>query len=448
MRKSSIILFFILSLIIFPTSAQELTKAMRDSLSMHEKLTTRFIGNARSNNIKEARRHVKRLLFLADSLQQPMADYLSQAGLVEDMAFNYERNKPATGGKINEKECLTSAKQCYLYYQQAYEAYLATPDNYSKKALKTVPSLQQKAMSYYLLTKGFQVNAGQSFKEKKLEQSLEEFIISYNGSQQPFLCDIYQQDTVHYSDFATYLADSTQCRTLLNCATITTALNRYDDALAYYDSLKMRKYQPEKIYRNTLSIYATLSDSLAMKRELKEAIDAVPEDIWFQKNLLQLHIDFHEWDSAKVVADRIIEIDSTDVMVMNIVGQLHEIENHPFEALQLYLQSFALDSMQMDVCSHIGRIYYNRVVQTKEKLFNQRKTAQYISKLTPLYDQAGEWFDRAYLLDTERKDPTIAQALREILYFHFTQTRCPNRAELIAKYNEISRNYGLNEFGK
>ncbi len=448
MKLYRVTILFILSMLFVPSQGEELSKAMKDSLAIHTKLANRAIGNARTINIAEARRHVNRLLFLADSLQQPMAEHYALAGLVEDMSFNYERNKPATGGKTNEKECLSAAKKCYLYNQKAYNDFLANPEAYNKKVLKGVPALQQKALNYYLLTKGFQVNAGQSFKEKKLEQSLEEFLISFNGSQSPFLIDIYNNDSITYKGFATYLADSTQCRTLSNCASITTALGRYAESLAYYDSLKVRQYQPDKVYRNTLSIYATLADTLAMKNELRSAIEIMPEDTWFQKNLLQLHIDKHEWDSAKVVADRIIELDSTDVLVMNIVGQLHEIEEHPFEALQIYLKSYALDSMQMDVCSHIGRIYYNRVVQTKEKLFNQRKTHQYYSKLTPLYDQAADWYDRAYELDTDHKDPTIAQALREILYFHFTQTRCPNRAELIARYNEISRNYGLNEFGK
>lgn len=443
-----LLLLFILSFVLSPCLADELSKQMRDSISTYQKLTTRAIGNARSNNVKDARKYVKRLIYITDSLQLPMGDYYAQAGLVEDMAFNYERNKPASGGKINEKECLASAKQCYLYYQKAYEAYTADPEAYSKKSLKNVASIQQKAMDYYLVTKGFQVNAGQSFKDQKLQTSLDEFLMSYNGSQSDFLLKPYRADSVRNNGFAAYLADSMQCRTLFNCATISTALSQFDQSLSFYDSLKVRNYQPEKVYRNTVSIYASLTDTMSMKSELQKAIEILPEDIWFQKNLLQLHIDLHEWDSAKVIADHIIDLDSTDVLVLNTVGQLHEIENHPFEALQIYLKSYALDSMQMDVCSHIGRIYYNRVVQTKEKLFNQRKTSQYYSKLTPLYDQSMEWYDRAYELDTEYKDSTIAQALREILYFHFTQTRCPNRAELIARYNEISRNYGLQEFGK
>lgn len=427
---------------------QELSKAMRDSLSNRMKLTTRAIGNARTNNIKEARKHAKRLLFLADSLQQPMGDYYAQAGLVEDMAFNYERNKPATGGKTDEKECLAAAKQCYIYYKNAYDAYQTAPEAYNKKSFKAIPNLQQTAMNYYILTKGFQVNAGQSYAQKKSEQSLDEFRMSLDGSLSHFLIDVYHQDSVRNNKFATYMADSTQCRTLMNCATITTALGRFNESLAYYDSLKIRHFDPERVYRNTFSIYANQEDSASMRKELKEAIEVMPEDLWFQKNLLQIHIDYQEWDTAKVVADRIIEIDSTDVLVLNIVGQLHEIENHPFEALEIYLKSFALDSLQADVCSHIGRIYYNRVVQTKEKLFNQRKTSQYYSKLSPLYEVAREWYQRAYELDTEYKDQTIAQALREILYFRFTQTNCPNRAELIALYNDVSKNYGLTIFGQ
>ena len=208
MKLNRIILLLLTIFCVSSAGAQDLSKAMRDSLNMRMKLTTRAIGNARSNNIKEARKHVKRLLFLADSLQQPMGDYYAQAGLVEDMAFNYERNKPALGGKMNEKECLAAAKQCYLYYQQAFEAYQQNPDAYNKKSFKSLTALQSTAMNYYLLTKGFHVNAGQSFAEKKLEQSLEEFLMSFNGSQSPFLIDVYNLDPVKMNGFATYYWES------------------------------------------------------------------------------------------------------------------------------------------------------------------------------------------------------------------------------------------------
>ena len=113
-----------------------------------------------------------------------------------------------------------------------------------------------------------------------------------------------------------------------------------------------------------------------------------------------------------------------------------------------YLRSYDLDSTQANVCSYIGRIHYNQAVALKAKLYDQRKFKQIDKELQPIYEQALPWYERAFQYDTMHQDKTIPVAIREILYSRFTQARCPNRAELIDQYNEVSRAYGLAEFGK
>ena len=113
-----------------------------------------------------------------------------------------------------------------------------------------------------------------------------------------------------------------------------------------------------------------------------------------------------------------------------------------------YLRSYELDSTQANVCSYIGRIHYNRAVELKTKLYNQRQFKKIDSELQPIYSLALPWYERAFQYDTMHQDKTIPVAIREILYSRFTQARCPNRAELIDFYNEVSRAYGFVEFGK
>lgn len=431
-----------------PQPKPVLTKALRDSIGEHLKLARRYSTNSRTTNFKLARQHVARVLQLADTLQLENADYLAAAGDVEDLAFNYERNKPAMGGKTDEAACLAAAKQCYLYYHQAYEFYVRDAEKYGKAGVKQQQRIQQLSMGYFLLTNGFQVNAGQSYKKGNLEQTLEEFRMTFDGGTKPFLCSLYQQSPRHYTGFETFLADSTQCKALFNCATVASALGRLDESLVYYDSLKVRNYAPDKVFRNTLAIYSSRRDTMLLISELKQAIEALPADTWFQKNLLQVYLDRQQWIDAEKLSDSIIAVDSTDAQTLGVRGQLFELRGNTDQAMQCYLRSYEQDSTQSNICSYIGRIHYNRAVVLKKQLYDERRFREIDSKLQPLYDVALPWYLRAYQYDTKHQDTTIPTAIREILYSRFTKVKCPNRAELISQYDEISRAYGLAVFGQ
>lgn len=425
-----------------------LTHALKDTLAEHTKLARRLSSDSRNPDFKTARKHVARLLYLADSLRCPMANHLVTAGDVENLAFNFERNKPALGKKTDEKECLAAAKRCYLYFKDAYELYHESPAEYGKEAAKMCKHIQPLAMQYYLLTKGFLVNAGQSYAKNDLVTTLGEFRMSYEGSVHPFLLEQHRKDPKHSADFEHYMADSTRNRTLYNCGSVAMALQHYDEALDYFDTLKVKNYELDKVYKNTLSIYYSMNDTTKMMNELRTAIKQMPTNTWFMKNLLQIHIDRQEWRQAQRLAASISELDSLDAQVICMKGQLYEHQGNTQQAIEIYKQSYALDSTQANVCSFIGRIYYNRAVQLKDKLYEQKRMSLLDPKLTPLYNQSQPWYERAFVLDTERKDKTIAMALREMLYFRFTKPECPNSAELIAQYNEVSRAYGMREFGR
>lgn len=424
------------------------TKALRDSIQERLKLSRRYSTNSRSVNFKLARQHVTRALQLSDSLQLHDADVLAAAGDVENLAFHYERNKPAAGGKIDQTACLAAAKQCYLYYLQASDYYRADPDRYGKNGLKQQARIQQAAMQFFLLTNGFQVNASNSFKKGDLTTTLQEFRMTYEGCTSPYLQEVYNEDPKHASAYETFLADSTQCRALYNCATVSSALGLLDESLAYYDSLKVRGYAPEKVYRNTLAIYTSRRDTVRLMTELIQAIETLPNDTWFQKNLLQIYIDRQQWQEAEQLADRTIAVDSTDAQTLGVRGQLHEMRGDIDKAMVCYLKSYDLDSTQATVCSYIGRIHYNRAVTLKQQLYDQCQFKQIDKAIQPLYEEALPWFNRAYEYDTLRLDKSIPTAIREILYSRFTKANCPNRSELIDHYNEVSRAYDLSAFGE
>ncbi|MBR5717312.1 MAG: hypothetical protein IKX59_12055 [Bacteroidales bacterium] len=452
-RFLNILLLIILNMgLLHAEEAQQetpvLTKALRDTIQERLKLARRYSTNVRTTDIKLARLHIIRVLQLSDSLNLQNADYYAAAGDVEDLAFNYERNKPASGGKMDEATALAAAKSCYKYYQKAYDLYLSGAKDYGKNGLRQQSRLSQTAMQYFLLTNGFQVNAGQSFKKGDLNTTLDEFRMTFDGSKSSFLNSAYQSDAKRFSGFETFLADSTQNRALYNCATVSSALGRLDESLVYYDSLKLRGYEPEKVFRNTIAIYSSRKDTVMLITELISAIETLPRNTWFQRNLLQIYLDRQNWKEAERIADRCIAVDSTDAQTICVRGQLYEIRGDVGHAMTQYLRSYALDSTQANVCSYIGRIHYNKAVALKSKLYDQRRFKQINRELQPIYNEALPWYERAYQYDTLHQDKTIPIAIREILYSRFTQDRCPNRSELIDRYNEVSRAYGLVEFGQ
>ena len=436
-------------LLLAEQEAPVVTKALRDSLQTHAKLARQKSENVRTVDIKTARLHVTRLLALSDSLQLSNADYIALAGDVEDMAFNVERNKPATSGKkIDETACLTAAKKCYLYYQKAYDLYRLDEERYGKAGLKQQRRIQQTALQYYLLTNGFQVNAGQSYKKKDYATTLDEFRMSFDGACSPFLVDAYTSDTKRFAAFEPFMTDSAQCLALYNCATLSDALGQFDASLAYYDSLKIRHYEPQKVFRNTTAIYASRCDTVMLMTELMQAVEASPEDTWFQKNLLQIYINRQQWSEAEQLADRVLAIDSADAQTVSTRGQLHEMRGDVENAMTCYMRSYDLDSTQANVCSYIGRIYYSRALSLRNTLYNQRKFREIDDAIQPIYEEALLWYERAFAFDTDHRDASVAMVLREILYSRFTKTKCPNRTELIAQYNRISKAYGLTPFGQ
>lgn len=148
------------------------------------------------------------------------------------------------------------------------------------------------------------------------------------------------------------------------------------------------------------------------------------------------------------MADRCISVDSLDAQTLGVRGQLYEMRGEIERALADYLKSYDLDSTQATVCSYLGRIYFNRAVKERQRLYDARLFKEVDAAIQPLYEEALPWYQRAYHNDEMRLDRSIPTAIREILYSRFTQAKCPNRAELIAQYDEVSRAYGMNEFGK
>ena len=72
-----------------------------------------------------------------------------------------------------------------------------------------------------------------------------------------------------------------------------------------------------------------------------------------------------------------------------------------------------------------------------------RQFSKIYDVVVPMYEKALPYYNKAFENDKERKDESIALAIRTILYKRFQSPKCRNAKQLIRRYNEVSRAYGM-----
>lgn len=430
-----------------PTGGEPVGKIKRNIKSLEEEALT-YSKNVRTYNIKKARASIEQAIDLVEDNDLSYPEVYWTAALVEDYAFNYERNRPALlGQNIKMDDVLQAASRCYGYCQKAYELIAIDPEQHHKlKGLGR--KVQEKAMNYYLATKGFLVQANDSYQDGAMKGALFYFSRSADGGMSDMLCSLYEGKggKKTYEKFAYYYADSTICKALYNCAVIATSLDSVRLAISYYNQLKDRHYDPRKVYANTISIYAQIRDTTSLIRELEQAMNDLPTEVAYPKQILQIYLDQNNWGRAERIGNIINKRFPNDIECIVLQGQLFERRGKLERALDYYMKAYEQDPLHESVCTYIGRIYMRRSQELYQTLYEQVLLDEIDRQVPPLQDKALRWFRNAYQLDLKHRDALIPVAMREILYKRFTDARCPNKDELIAEYNQVSRDYGYAPF--
>lgn len=407
-----------------------------------------FSSNVRTYNISKARDFVNQAIQIVEEQNLSAPEVYYTAALVEDYAFNYERNRPGREGKaMKMDEALKSASDCYGYCQKAYEIMSVDP-HHSKKLKGMGQKVQKMAMNYYIATKGFLVQANNCYQDGALRGALFYFSRSYDGGTRPMLRSLYEgkNGSTTYAAYSHYMADSTLLKALYNCAVVATAIDSSRLAIAYYDSLKDRRYELAKIYANTTNLYAQFKDTTLLLRELEQAMNALPDENAYPKQILQIYLNQNNWGRAERIGNLINRKWPDDVECLVLQGQLFERRGKTDKALTCYFKAYDIDPLQEALCAYIGRVFVTRSQNLYQELYDQVLLDEIDKQVPPLQDKALEWFRKAYELDINHSDQMIPQAMRDILYKKFTKAGCPNKEELIAEYNKISGDYGYSEF--
>lgn len=373
------------------------------------------------------------------------------AGNVEYAQFNYERNKPATGGTMNEETVLSTAVAGYEYYAQAYEAY-KQPDAKGKVNTKFNAEIQQKAFELFRTTGGFRANAGSAYGNQDWKNAYKFFDMSLAATDSEMLKSYCATNPVAQLDMDFYQSDSTRNQSAFNRAVVAIYMEDHPLAIQNLEYMKDKNYETNLVFQSLAREYVAndsvngLPDSTKLIALLEEGAKLMPNEPWYSQNLMNVYLDRKDYESAAKSIDGIVALDPNNANYVALKGQLLEMQGNPDEALACYQKALELDPAYGNAYSYIGRIYYNRATDRENELYDQKKYDIVDRETAPLYDEALPWYEKAFAFDTEHKDTSIPQALRTILYRKFQKPSCPNKKELQAFYNEVSEAYNLPTF--
>ncbi len=426
-----------------PSLSPKAQKAYRDSLK-RDLREARFNTNDKSRpNFTEARK------YLEHALQNPLGkenpEVILQAAHTEYQCFHNERNRPANGGKMDEKVIYASTASGFNYYSQAYRMYRhpAKGTTFQQPNAKAYLQMRSNAYDLYRSTQGFRATAGYYAKQKDWKQAHHYYKMALEAMDSEILLDYARSNYAVKVDFDKFRSDSIRQRLLYSCAVAAVQMKDHELAVQELEAAKFSGIEPNRIRQQLCKEYLLLKDTLGYERSLLEAINLLPQESWYPENLLNLYLSRNRHAQALSIIDKVIALNPNNARTYELKGQLLDEAGDVDGAVTAFMSAITIDSTLVVSYSSMGRIYFNRAIEAENALVEARQFDQIYSVAVPLYEAALPYYNKAYDNDKDRKDESIASAIRTILYKRFQSPKCRNPKPLIRRYNEVSRAYGL-----
>ncbi len=419
-------------------------KAYRDSLK-RDLREARFNTNDKSKpNFGEARR------YLEHALQNPYGknnpEVILQAAHTEYQCFQTERNRPANGGKMDEKIIYASTATGFNYYCQAYQMYRhpAKGTTIQQPNAKAYLQMRSNAYDLYRCTQGFRATAGYYAKQKDWKQAHVYYKMALSAMDSEILRDYARSNYAVKLDFDKFCSDSIRQRLLYACAVTAVQMKDHELAVQELEVAKFSGIEPNRIRQQLCKEYLALKDTAGYERALLEATNLLPKEPWYPENLLNLYLARNRHAQALSIIDRVIELSPRNARTLELKGQLLDEAGDLDGAIIAFMTAINMDSTLVVSYSSMGRIYFNRAIEAENDLVEARLFDKIYTVAVPLYEEALPYYNKAFENDKDRKDESIASAIRTILYKRFQSPKCRNPKPLIRRYNEVSKAYGLN----
>lgn len=416
----------------------KLVKVQSDSLKLCLKEARYYTNDKQSYNFDKARGFLK--LAFANPQGKDNVDVLLQAAHTEYQCFQTERNKPASNKKIDEKVIYNSTAAGFEYYQHAYDK-LMNGDRVLKN--KQMQQIRSNAYDLFRATQGFRATAGYYYTKQDYKQAYKYFRMGLNALDSRILNDFAKYNGAMSLDFDRFHNDSVRNRLMYSCAVSAVKTGDHLLSIRELEAVKRCGIETKLVYQQLSLEYEAADNMEGYERTLREGTYLMPEEIWFPQNLLNLYLSQHELAKALPIAEQLIALAPDNAANYELRGRLLEEMNKVDEAEKAYLDALHIDPLLLTSNTNLGRIYFNRAVATEEEYIESRRFNKIYAEVVPLYEKALPYYYKAYESDLKHEDASIATAIRTILYKRFQNPKCKDAKVLIAKYNEVSKAYGM-----
>lgn len=389
------------------------------------------VGEGYTPNVPVAREAIQNAA--KSPLSEGNADFYLVAGQVENAAFTEAANKqdfPAYAA---------SAKAGFEYFSKAYDAAAGNA--------KIATAAQQGAFQIFQSTSGLAMIGNVYYQTNEYDKCLAAFRAAKTSANVPVIAS-QKSNPIAMLAIEKAAADSTINNLALNCFAIAQYnLSDTTEAIKELIFLKDRvteSTQLNQILQQLALDYYGKDDSIAFENTLKEGVQKLPSESWYINNLINVYINRNDLNSASVFLDKAIESDPNNAALIETKGRLLEEQKNP-EALTYFEKALELDPTSASVNSSLGRYYYNCAQAIEDEYYNKKKFDEGDRQAQPMYDKALPFFEAAYAFDGERKDKTIAIALRGLygrLIAKAGSTSAKGK-EIKAKRDEVSAAYGF-----
>lgn len=373
------------------------------------------------------------------------AEVFLQAANTEYRCFQVERNKPASGKKMDEKVIYASTADGFRYYCQAYQL-LRHPVAGRKQLglnMKATQQMQAEAYDLFRSTQGFRATAGYYYNKKDWKSAYEFFKLAQEAIDSEILTHYAASNYAVQADFAKFRTDSIRRRLQFSSAVTAVQMGDHQLAIKELEVAKFSGIENNRVRQQLCKEYLAVQDTAGYELSLKDGVRALPKEVWYPEHLLNLYLDRKELKSALPILERVLEFDPTNAKNIELKGKLLEEFGNVEAAEVSYLQAVAYDTTLLVSYSSLGRIYFNKALEVENSMVDARRFDEIYNTVVPLYEKALPFYDKAYDNDKDRKDPSIGIAIRTILYKRFQSPKCRNAKQLIRRYNEVSVAYGM-----
>lgn len=400
-------------------------KAQLKELKANLKDAKKFsqVGEGMTPDFNQAREAI------AKAAQNPAAagniDFLMQAAEVESNAF-------VTAAQANDfVNYAKAATAGFEYYKQAYAVAAGNKSMQQK--------IQAGALNIYQSTSGMAMIGNVWYGEKEYQKCIDAWQVAKTAHLEPMIAEnIMAKPIVEMN-----AADTLISGLYLNCFSVAQYMMQ-DTVAANKELLYLKDHAADDTQLNQvlqalcLNYYGT-DDSIRFEQTLKEGINRLPSETWYINNLINIYINAKRYEEASSFIDKAIESDPENATLVYVKGNLLEQLGNVQEALKYYEKALSLDPSNSGVNSAIGRYYYNEAQNVEEQYYSKKQFDQGDKAAAEFYEKAIPYYEAAYAFDSERKDKTIAVALRML----YGRKIAKGDKSLKAKRDEVSIEYGF-----